>query len=289
MQRHAKCEVLYKGELATHPDYIEATSTVCSGDLISDALPCVKATHYQECSGEHQVLSMTPKCDTCDDIHNGEYGSGRFCNARCARQFSSRINREETNRKISNSLIGKPRSEETKAHQRKIAPTLRGFTDDDRRMSRLKSQADNKHKILSAPFDNLSYNHKKKRVLIEQNFKCAGCENSHWRSRPICLEIEHRDGNTNNDKRDNLEYLCPNCHSQTRTWRRAKSSKYTVSDETILEHIRKSRTILEVQQKCGCGAKNNNLGFRIWKLAHQHNLQLIDQFDMIDNENAEVV
>lgn len=44
------------------------------------------------------------KCENCDNMHNGEYGSGRFCRSSCARAFSSMINRTETNKKVSESM-----------------------------------------------------------------------------------------------------------------------------------------------------------------------------------------
>ena len=43
-------------------------------------------------------------CEYCGIDHTGNYGSGRFCCASCARKFSSKVNREITNRKISESL-----------------------------------------------------------------------------------------------------------------------------------------------------------------------------------------
>lgn len=46
-------------------------------------------------------------CENCSKVHDGSYGSGRFCSAKCARGFSSKINRTETNRKIGNALSGK--------------------------------------------------------------------------------------------------------------------------------------------------------------------------------------
>lgn len=70
----------------------------------------------------------------------------------------------------------------------------------------------------------------KKRLLEQRGHRCESCKNTEWLTLPITLELEHIDGNnTNNDYR-NLLLLCPNCHSQTKTWRRAKSSFDTTID-----------------------------------------------------------
>lgn len=39
-----------------------------------------------------------------------------------------------------------------------------------------------------------------------------------WNTKPLCLQLEHIDGNSDNNKLNNLQLLCPNCHSQTPTW-----------------------------------------------------------------------
>ena len=49
--------------------------------------------------------------------------------------------------------------------------------------------------------------------------KCACCNNDTWLDKPITLEIEHKDGNSDNNHPDNLELLCPNCHSYTPTYK----------------------------------------------------------------------
>ena len=46
-------------------------------------------------------------CESCNNLHDGTYGSGRFCSIKCARTFSSTVKKEEKNEKISNSLKGK--------------------------------------------------------------------------------------------------------------------------------------------------------------------------------------
>jgi 5-methylcytosine-specific restriction endonuclease McrA len=59
-----------------------------------------------------------------------------------------------------------------------------------------------------------------RRILIrEQSGCCACCGLSTWMDRPIPLELDHVDGNSQNWARGNLRMLCPNCHSQTPTFR----------------------------------------------------------------------
>lgn len=64
-----------------------------------------------------------------------------------------------------------------------------------------------------------------KKILIdERGHKCEQCNNTHWLGQPITLEKEHINGNNKDNRRENLMLLCPNCHSQTKTWRRKKSA-----------------------------------------------------------------
>jgi YHS domain-containing protein len=44
------------------------------------------------------------QCENCEQPHNGIYGSGRFCNSKCARAFSTKNGRTEINKKISETL-----------------------------------------------------------------------------------------------------------------------------------------------------------------------------------------
>lgn len=58
-------------------------------------------------------------------------------------------------------------------------------------------------------------------LLNKFNNQCSVCN---WNkinpySNRICLEVEHLDGNSSNNKIDNLTILCPNCHSLTKTYK----------------------------------------------------------------------
>jgi hypothetical protein len=39
-----------------------------------------------------------------------------------------------------------------------------------------------------------------------------------WNEKPLALQLDHKDGDPTNDVKENLGFLCPNCHSQTDTF-----------------------------------------------------------------------
>ena len=57
-------------------------------------------------------------------------------------------------------------------------------------------------------------------ILIEKDGdKCSICEQSStWNSLPLVLQVDHINGDSDNNFPDNLRLLCPNCHTQTETF-----------------------------------------------------------------------
>ena len=70
------------------------------------------------------------------------------------------------------------------------------------------------------PFEQLGRIKRRERLLKDANYKCTKCGFSDvFREDKNCiLEINHIDGCHTNNKRDNLEVVCPNCHAITEGW-----------------------------------------------------------------------
>lgn len=66
---------------------------------------------------------------------------------------------------------------------------------------------------------------KLRKKLIEDGIKenrCEGCGISEWMGKKIILELHHVDGDRYNNNLNNLQILCPNCHSLTPNHSRKK-------------------------------------------------------------------
>lgn len=117
-------------------------------------------------------------------------------------------------------------------------------------------------KYNATPFDKLGCENRRRRVFEEQNYCCNRCGVSEWQGVKLTLELEHKDGNNQNNARDNLEGLCPNCHSITDTWRGrnkpSKNGEVSVTDEALLKCLTESKNIRQGLLAAGLSAKGKN-------------------------------
>lgn len=89
--------------------------------------------------------------------------------------------------------------------------------------------------------------------------KCEQCLNTSWLGKPINLEIHHKDGNHNNNSLDNLQLLCPNCHSYTENYRgKNNTGKIKVTDEQLVEALNNSNNISQALRKVGLSLGSGN-------------------------------
>jgi hypothetical protein len=200
------------------------------------------------------------RCENCKNEHSGSYGAGRFCSKVCARGFSTKEKREQINTKVSG--------------------TLKGVKHPDRLSKEARQQQAEKvrqlwlRKLLDAEFSSLSLEAKKKRVVIEQNRKCARCGIDEWLGEPLTLQVDHGDGDTKNNTRENLRGLCPNCHSQTPTYcGRNHNGKGSVKviDEILLSALLSSTSMSQALAKVGYPKTRRHFE-RCKRVLTEHNL-----------------
>ena len=84
-----------------------------------------------------------------------------------------------------------------------------------------------KHELVEVLVEDSKYknsNHLKKRLYKEglKNEACEVCNIVEWNGLPIKFELDHINGNNTDNRIENLKILCPNCHSQTPTFRNKK-------------------------------------------------------------------
>jgi hypothetical protein len=182
------------------------------------------------------------ECPKCKIEHEKP---GTYCSRKCA---NSRTWNDEVNAKRSAKLIGKKLNHSNKP------------VDLDKWREKLRQTRLNKY--LATPFDELGMENRRRRVFEEQNYCCNRCGIDKWQGFKISLELEHKDGNTDNNSRENLEGLCPNCHSITDTWRGrnkpSKNGKNKISDEFLLQCLLETENIRQALLKAGLAAKGKN-------------------------------
>ena len=108
-------------------------------------------------------------------------------------------------------------------------------------------------------------------LIALRGSRCEKCGLSNWLDLPITLEAHHIDGDHINTALDNLILLCPNCHSQTDSWRKPKA-KIVVKEEDFIIALQQKPNIRQALLSLGLSAKGANYE-RARELIHKHNIQ----------------
>jgi len=256
-------------------------------------------------------------CESCNRDHDGKYGSGRFCNATCARSFSSNCKREETNKKLAKNMKGyrfikggkvklcdygcsqkakfemsngkwccsksynqcpvikKKNSTGLKLAYKTELRTKRGFSKEAYQKGQQTYRENLQEYYNLLPFIEKPLVEQRRIVLEEQEEKCLICGIEDWNNKSLKLHLDHIDGNNQNQERNNLRYICPNCHSQTDTYCGKNinkiKNKFPVSDKDLIKYYKKSPNISQTLLKVGLVNKGGNYA-RVKKLIKENNI-----------------
>lgn|SRR5208282_3721698 len=214
---------------------------------------------------------MAVQCEKCGKDHDGSYASGRFCSALCARGFSTAEKREKINRKVSETLKAQHLNE---GWRYLLSP-------EERQRQTAAQKATKLQQLLDADWSTLSVGRKNRRVVIEQDNKCLHCGIDSWRGESLTIQVDHADGDSSNNVRENLRGLCPNCHSQTPTYcgknrgKHRRKGDYEITDERMLVALLETRSVAAALESLG--KKRDGYNYRRCKqLLKQHGLSQIE-------------
>ena len=175
----------------------------------------------------------------------------KYCSVGCSNK--NRKHSDKTKQKISKAIKNKFKND--KSYRNNVLSKLQSREAVEKRIETYKNR------LLSEDFENLSYDAKRKRIIIEQDYKCNNCNLDKWLDSPISLEIDHIDGDRNNSIRGNMEGLCPNCHSLTDTWKGRNKNNFSgkkVSDKDLYEAIKSTDNVRQALLKVDLAPKGNN-------------------------------
>lgn len=123
---------------------------------------------------------------------------------------------------------------------------------------------------------NVNKPEKKLRIFKDQEEKCNICHNSTWNGKPITLELDHINGNRLDDSRKNLQLICPNCHSQTPTYKVGNNKgrgKKIYSDEEIIEALKNNVSGYKAMVSLGMNPHGENYK-RVRRIIQEYKLTL---------------
>lgn len=111
-------------------------------------------------------------------------------------------------------------------------------------------------------------------LISLRGHKCECCGNIEWLGQPIVLEVHHKDGDHLNNVLENLDLLCPNCHSLTENWRgkNIASKKDIITDEQFIQALQEHTSIRQALISLGLTAAGGNYT-RAYELIYQHQIK----------------
>jgi hypothetical protein len=206
-------------------------------------------------------------CEKCKVNTESNYGSGRFCSSKCARSYATQNKRKSINERVSKTLTG-----------RKMP-----LTDEQllTKTSKFKKTWEEKNKkreenLVESNFDELPWGLKRKKILLEQNSKCSECGISEvWNNKPLKFDLDHISGDRNDNSRQNLRCICPNCHSQTPTYKTLNFTDKTkkISDDSFCMALLDSESIYKALLKLKLNPHGGNYN-RARRLIKQYKLSV---------------
>jgi len=140
------------------------------------------------------------------------------------------------------------------------------------------------------------------------DYKCEKCGNfGEWQGNKLSLQLEHKNGVSNDNRLENLAFLCPNCHSQTPSFAGKRHKKYKIKPSQLnpnwrhspkisnrkfirpskeeLESLLKTKNILQIKKLIGVGSDNT---IRKWAKYYNLDWKNISPFSHVNKQKKKL-
>jgi len=158
---------------------------------------------------------MIKICKECKHEFKAKENKAKFCNLKCFGKYNSKIN---TNLKIKKKKIKLCLF--CKNILKNNSSTYCNNTCNNLYKYNLKLELFNNGDQIFTGVRTL-----KRFIISNEGYHCKKCGISKWNGEELVLQLEHINGNADDNKKSNLCLLCPNCHSQTDSYAGRNSGK----------------------------------------------------------------
>jgi len=166
-------------------------------------------------------------CGNCGNVFNGRIKENRkYCSHSCAATINDKIYPKRTKYINTETEDGKIKKEKIFSQNY----CLNCGTEVRKKYCSSECQHEYRIKQIFDKIENGEFIHEnietrnrwyKKYLIKKYGEKCTKCgwNETHPITKKVPIELEHKDGNSENNDFDNLDLLCPNCHSLTLTYK----------------------------------------------------------------------
>lgn len=140
--------------------------------------------------------------------------------------------------------------------------------------------------------------HLKERIIDNKiiDYKCRKCgNNGKWQGEKLSLQLEHKNGISNDNRLENLEFLCPNCHSQTSHYAGKNKNSYKEKIREKQNKVEKHKDFIEKRKKDLEKIDLTKFGWvgkvaKLWGIKHAHVRDWIKRYypDLITFERSNI-
>ncbi len=220
-----------------------------------------KHFHLERYKKNLENYNLNPKkCKKCDCIIDYKHRENKFCSHTCASLFINE--NKDFNNKI-------------ECLNCKILTKNRKFC--TKKCYFLYNKNCIKNKMNSGDCNSLDHQTIRKYLIKERGNRCESCKLEKWMNKHIPIDIHHIDGIADNNKLENLQLLCKNCHGLTdnygsknknssRNWR-----KEYITEQKKQKEIYKNKTKAEIREALMKG------GYKNRKVKERPNLETLSK------------